>query len=272
MVRLISGLLLCAISAGGLAQAPRPGAAWYEAGHALLGMTEPAVGVSGSWQFDRASNGDIRIVKEEQRLGTAVKGTLMVICDDSAMLTKELAPVKGREMREVDGPVLLLQLALRLLERGVPQGPQTVSGETALDVSEDYNPIRVRRGTAATSEFLPPWRLKGKVARIAPDKIRFEMKFAYSTLAAKDRQFEMDLVGLWQKDSRTAVFENAMPIADWQVYRMDAVAKTVAGNMLLDQVAALYPGRFKTLGDLRSVIERNWDPRSRTRRRDECKL
>lgn len=271
MVRLLLCVALYAVCAGSFAQAPRPGVAWYEAGHVLLGVTEPAVGVSGAWQFDRAGNGDIRIVKEEQRLGTAINGSLMVICSDAALLTRDLTPVRGRELRELDGPVLLLQLALRLLERGVPQGPQAVTGATALDLRESTNAIRVRRGAMASSEFLPPWHLRGKAVRIAPNQIRYEMKFAYSPLAAKDRQFEMELVGLWQKDSRLPVFEHEMAIGDWQVYRMDAVSKNVAGNLLIDQIAVLQPRRFKTLGELRSMIERNWDPRERTRRREECK-
>ncbi len=272
MGRLLLCAVLCAACSGTHAQAPRPGAAWYEAGHVLLGVTEPAVGLSGSWQFDRATNGDIRIVKDEQRMGTAFKGTLMVICGDAAFLTKELAPAKGRELRELDGPVLLLQLALRLLERAVPQGPQAVSGEIAIDVRETMDAIRVRRGTIASTEFLPPWRLQGKAERLAPDQIRFDMKFAYSTIAAKDRQFEMDLVGVWQKETRLPVFAHDTPVSDWQVYRMDAVGKNVAGNYLIDQVAVLQARRFKTLGELRSMIERNWDSRARNRVREECKL
>ena len=63
------------------------------------------------------------------------------------------------------------------------------------------------------------------------------------------------------------VFENTMAIGDWQVYRMDAVTKTVAGNVLLDHIAARYPGKIATLGDLRALMEANWDPRMPTRRR-----
>ncbi len=270
MARLSLCVLLCSLCTGSYAQASRPGTAWYEAGHVLLAVTEPAVGLSGSWQFDRADNGDMRIVKEEQRLGTVVKGSVMMICSDSAMLTRGLAPVKGRETRELDGPVLLLQLALRLLERGLPQGPQAVAGETAFDVRETELPIRVRRGNMARSEFLPPWRAQGKVAPVTPGQIRFEMKFAYSTLAARDRQFQMDLVGVWQRESRVAAFEQDTSISDWQVFRVDAVGKNVAGNFLIDQVAALQARRYQTLGELRTMIERNWDPRQRTRVREEC--
>jgi len=272
MVRCLLGALLCVACAGSYAQAPRPGAAWHEAAHMLLAVFEPAVGFSGSWQFDRASNGDIRIVKEEQRMGTVVKGSVMMICDDAAMLTKGLTPARGSEQREIDGPVLLLQLALRLLERGVPQGPQGVTRETLLDMREVNDPISVRRGTTASSEFLPPWRLQGKAVRLGEDKIRFEMKFAYSTLAAKDRQFEMEIEGLWQKQSRVALFANDTKVDDWSVYRVDAAAKKVAGSLLVEQIAVRQPRSFKTLGEVRLAIERNWDARSRTRQPRECRL
>jgi hypothetical protein len=263
---------LLAVCTGGYAQATRPGAAWYEAGHLLLAVFEPAVGFSGSWQFDRASNGDIRIVKEEQRMATNVSGSVMMICGDAAMLTKGLTPTKGSEQREIDGPVLLLQLALRLLERGAPQGPHGVTRETVLAAREANDSIRVRRGTTAASEFLAPWRLQGKAAPLAADKIRFEMRFAYSTLAARDRQFEMELEGLWQKESRVALFENDMSIDGWQVYRVDAAAKKIAGSLLVEQIAVRQPRAFKTLGEVRSAVERNWGSRAPSRPRRECRL
>lgn len=270
MVRLMLGFLLCVISVVGNAQSPRPGAAWYEAGHVLLGVTEPAVGFSGSWQFDRADNGDVRVIKDEQRVGTSVSGTVMSVCNDRALLIKGLKPARKKELAELDGPVLMLQLALRLLERGMPQGPTAVENSANFDLSETVNAIRVSKGTSVRAEFLAPWRLRGKVERIAPDQFKFDLVFVYANRTAADRRFEMNLVGLWQKASRVAVFEQEMPITDWQVYRVDVVSRIESGTAVFGQGVIPAVVRFRNLGQLRARLERNWDPAGG--RQMECKL
>ena len=271
MVRLILGLLLCAISAAGLAQAPRPGAAWYTAGHVLLGITEPGVGLSGSWQFDQADNGDTRVIKNEQRMGTTVSGAVLAICDNRALLLKDLQPGKGPATHELDGPIQLLQLTLRLLDRGLPQGPQALTGEAAIDASDDANPIKVKASNSA-AEFLAPWRVRGKVARNAPDKIAFDLTFAYTTPAARGRRLEMSLVGLWQQQSRMRVFANDMPVADWKVYRVDPAARVVSGVALIERRVMPQAARFNTLGELRTRIELGWQANPRARKLFECGL
>ena len=46
-----------------------PAAEWYRAGHVTLQLTDAARDFSAEWQFDRADNGDVRLVKTERRDG-----------------------------------------------------------------------------------------------------------------------------------------------------------------------------------------------------------
>ena len=272
MVKLVVGLLMCAISAAGLAQAPRPGAAWYAVAQVLLGFTEPGVGLSGSWQFDQADNGDKRIIKNEQRLGTQVSGSVLAICDDRALLLKDLQPTKGiPATSELYGPVRLLQLVLRLLDRGLPQGPQAITGETAIAARDDVNPIKVTLPDSS-AEFLAPWQVRGKVARIASDQIKFDLTYSYTTAAARGRQLEMTLVGAWSEHSNVPAFGNDMSLAGWTVYRIDPAMRVAAGVSVVERRVVPQAARFNTLGDLRAHIERGWQANPRARRQMECKL
>ncbi len=269
MVKLISGLLLCAISAGGLAQPSRPGAAWYTAGHVVLGITEPSAGLSGSLQFDRADNGDTRVIKNEQRMGTQVSGSVLAICDNHALLLKDLQSPTGPATLELDGPIHLLQLALRLLDRALPQGPQALTGESVIEVRDDLKPITVT-GSNSANEFLAPWQVRGKVARIASDQIRFDLVYSYTATAADGRRLEMSLAGVWHARSRVPAFANDMSLSGWRVYRVDPVGRMVGGAGVLDRKVAPQALSFNTLGELRARIERVWNPNAR--KQFDCNL
>jgi hypothetical protein len=271
MLRLLPGLLLCAVSICGFAQSPRPGAAWYTAGNVQLAITEPAVGLSASWQFDQAENGDTRIVKNEDRMGTKVNGAVLSICDDRALLLHDIPQPKASATVELDGPIHMLQLALRLLDRGLPQGPQALTGAVAMDVSDASNPIKVK-ATNSGVDFLAPWRARGTVTRISEEQNAFDLTYSYTTTAAQGRRLEMNLVGVWNAGRRVAVFGNDTSIADWRVYRVSQAARQVSGTFLIEKQVMLQRVRFKTLGDLRAHIERGWQVRGRPLTNFKCAL
>jgi len=254
------------------AQNPPPAAMWYAAGHVELMVTNSTGEVAGSWQFDRADNGDIRIVKQEQRGATKVSGMLLSVCGDSALALKGIAPVRRHELQELDEPVLHLQLVLRLLARALPQGPLAAGMETGVDLDEQKIPIRVSKGYSVRRDFDAPWHVRGKVSRDAAGNVSYELVFSYANGGANNRRSELRLAGVWQQDSRMHVLDNSLALADWQVYRVDTVATMVGGNARLDAVAVPRPLRFATLGELRARIERMWDPDPKARQQLHCKL
>ncbi len=271
MLKLISGLLLCALSACGLAQSTRPGAIWYTAGNVQLAVTEPAVGLSARWQFDQADNGDTRIIKTEERMGSSINGTVLSICDDRALLLKDIPRPRGAATNELDGPIHMLQLALRLLARGLPQGPLALTGEVTMDVGDESNPIRVK-GTNSSVEFLAPWRARGKVTRISPDQYGFELTYSYSTAAARGRRLQMDVVGLWNATTTAPVLDNNTSLSGWRVYRVSPSVREVSGTFLIEKQVREQPLRIATLGDLRTLIERGWRPNAKPVPEIQCKL
>lgn len=263
-------LALTALSAR--AQSPSPATLWYNAGHVELSVTSSAGEFTAAWQFDRADNGDIRIIKNEQRGANTNNGTLLSVCEDRALLFKDIVPATRREMRELDEPVLHLQLALRLLARALPQGPAAIGAEAAIDINEATTPLRVRKGSTMRRDFLVPWQVRGKVGRAAQDSIRFELAFSHAPADSAGRRDELKLSGVWQQKSQAAAFDNAFAIAEWRVYRVDTVVNFVGGNAELDPFVVPQPRRFQTLGELRSRIERVWVAGPGARKQIECRL
>ncbi len=58
------------------AQKPVPATLWYQVGHVELAATTSAGDLAATWQFDRADNGDMRIIKDEQRGTGKIKGAV----------------------------------------------------------------------------------------------------------------------------------------------------------------------------------------------------
>ena len=264
-----AALVLVVLSAR--AQNLPPATLWHNAGHVELSVTH-STGRVAAWQFDRADNGDVRVIKEEQRGATKVSGTLLSVCNDQALLFKDIVPVKHRELHELDEPILHLQLVLRLLARALPQGPLAVGADANIDVGEQKNPVRVRKGSSVRRDFLAPWQARGKIARRTPQSFSFELAFSHAGVDAAERRDEMKMTGVWQTKSDVSVFDNAFAIADWQVYRVDTEVNYVGGNAQFEPFLVLKPLSFKTLGELRARIERVWSEDPKARKQAECKL
>ena len=122
---------------------------WFSAGHIALTATDGAGGLTAEWQFDRADNGDVQIIKDERRGTAKVSGTLLSVCDDQALLFKDIVPARQHELQELNEPVLHLQLVLRLLARAMPQGLPALGAQTSIDVGDDKNTLRLRKGEYA---------------------------------------------------------------------------------------------------------------------------
>jgi hypothetical protein len=253
------------------AQNPAPPSLWYDAGHVALTVSDSG-GIDAAWQFDRADNGDIRIIKEERRGAATVSGALMSICNDQALLFKDIVPARRRELQELNVPVLHLQLVLRLLARALPQGPPAAATQAGIDVADDKNTLRLRKDYSARKDIGAPWRARGNASRGADGEVRFEMVVTYAVDQAPGRQSELKLAGVWQQQSRVKAIDNAFALAGWRVHRVDTVAEVVAGNTMLDPVAMTTPLQFATVGDVRSRIERWWDPDPKAPKRAECRL
>lgn len=262
---------LSALASAAVAQSPSPATGWYRAGHVTLRLNDAARDFSAAWQFDRADNGDNRVMREERRGTASINGTVMSICDDQALLMKGITPERRHEMRELDEPVLHLQMVLRLLARAAPEGPAALGNDKLVEINEPAAAIRVRKGQEARRDFNAPWQARGRIHREAGGEIAYDIAFSHAGNSAQEPRTELNLAGVWRQESRAHSFDNSSAIADWQVYRVYPVPVTTGGSTVFESMATTKPLRYATLGHLRRHIERAWSPNPKVAPIMECK-
>jgi hypothetical protein len=263
--------LLAAIALNAGAQSSKPADVWLSAGHIHLTAADAASGLSAEWQFDRADNGDVRLIKNERRSSGTVSGTLLSVCSDQAILFKDMVPASRHELRELDEPVLHLQLVLRLLARAMPDGLPRDGSETAIDIGDDKTTLRLRKGHSARKDIGAPWRARGTARRRGSD-VRYDLAVSYAGDNPPHPRMELKVAGLWSAQSRVKALDNALNLAGWRVHRVDIESDVVGGNTVFDSVARTAPLTFATLGDVRAAIGRSWNPNAKAAQRMECKI
>ena len=270
MWKCVVGALLAGAALGAGAQSPRPAEVWFSGGHIALKVAAAGDGLAAEWQFDRADNGDVRLVKNERRGGVNVSGVVLSVCGDRALLLKNIAPAPRHELRELNEPVLYLQLALRLLARAMPDGLPVAGTETAIDLADATNTLRMRKGYSARKDIGAPWRARG-VARRSAAEVRFDLLITYAGDDPPHHPIELKLGGVWEQQSRMPGLDNSYNVGGWRVHRVDTIPEIAGGNTYYDPVARSAPLSFATLGDLRASIGRGWDPNVKAAQRAECK-
>ncbi|MCE2947881.1 MAG: hypothetical protein ACK515_06210 [bacterium] len=238
------------------AAAKKPGAAWYRGNYITLDASEPTAGFRSRWMFERTPGNDIRLVLDEQRKAGPQSGTVLII-GQKALLTRDMVLArKGALMPAVDGPTLLLNLTLRLLERGVPDGPQSVRRERSISVKDDVQALSIETPSAAGT-FLPPWQLTGKVVRKG-DAIEFDLLLVSRSRADAKASNNTALRGSWRSDERKPPeLRDDMPLEGWALHAIAGVAKEVNRRQAIVYDALPRQG-FATLGELRKAIELGW--------------
>ncbi|MDB5808507.1 MAG: hypothetical protein JWN94_629 [Betaproteobacteria bacterium] len=263
--------LLVPMATGAYAQDQKPADVWFSGGHVSLSATAADGSFRAKWEFDRATNGDIRLVKDESRGTLKVSGTLMSVCDDQALLFKDIAPAPRREMYELNEPILYLQLALRLLSRAMPNGLPGAGSETAIDIGDEKNTLRLRKEFSVRKDIVAPWRARG-TARRAGSEVRFDLNVTYLGDLPARKPVELKLSGVWDQQSQMPALANDLNLSGWRVHRVDTVAEVVGGNTVVDSAARTTAQNFATLGEVRAAIGRWWDPNVKAVKQTECKL
>lgn len=236
--------------------AQKPGAGWYRGNYITLDASEPTAGFRSRWTFERTPGNDIRLVLDEQRKTGPQSGTVLII-GQKALLTRDMVLARsGALMPAVDGPMLLLNLTLRLLERGVPDGPQSIRRERSVSVRDERQALTVET-PSATGTFLPPWQLTGKVVRKG-DAVEFDLLLVSRSRVEPGATSNTVLRGRWRSDERKPlVLPDDLALDDWSLHAVVGVAKELNRRQGIVHEAIPRQG-FATLGELRKAIEIGW--------------
>jgi hypothetical protein len=233
-----------------------PAALWYRGNVITLDAAEPKVGFKAQWRFERTADNDIRLVLDEQRKVGPQRGTMMII-GQQALLTRDLTLARpGSVLPAVDGPTLLLNLTLRMLERGVPEGPVAMRRERSVSLSEKTLPINIQT-PSAQGLFLPPWQLTGKVTRKG-DQFVFDLLLVSRSRTDANAAHNTVLRGSWKNEEKTPpVLPSEMALAGWDLYAITGASRAV-GNQAQTVHQAVPRQNFATLGDLRKAMALGW--------------
>ena len=234
----------------------KPAAQWYRGNRVLLEIEEPAAGIKARWQFERSTANDIRLVIDEQRKAGPQRGALLLV-GHKALLTRSLQLARpGSPLPAIDGPALLLNLTLRMLERAVPGGPQSLRSERTVKVADPSVAIVVDTPTAQ-GLFLAPWTLTGKV-RPTAEGVAFDLLLRSRSRTDPDGFNSTSLRGTWRLDDRTPpAFGDDLSLEGWQLHSIQPAPGDARNPSPSLWLAVPRPG-FATLGELRQALGAGW--------------
>jgi hypothetical protein len=187
---------------------------WLAANRWSLHLVEPDA--TFDWTFELSPNNDLRLVIGVHTADRDQRGEILIVAG-KAMAIRGLDDLPaGRELEEVDGPGLTLQLTRELLRRAVPQGPAAVVAAQRAEVEEPTEPLAV--GTLSASAHLPaPWHLTAELRPAGP-ATAFELSLRHGIGSAEEGALRVS--GTCAVADPPPALDDAMPLDGWRVLRI----------------------------------------------------
>jgi hypothetical protein len=204
-----------------------------------LDVEFPGNGYHASWLLHRCTCGDLLIESELNLPGEVEKGELLLV-GQRAVLERGFKSAELESEMSWDAPALMMQLAVQLLERSLPDGPASVVQRTVVSFEEEREGIVLDSGNAVGG-FPAPWAVTTMAEPFQQKYRRFDLKFTFAVPGAVD-EAEMRLKGVGDYSERAFPLAGDMPLADWKL------------NWRNGEDAARAKADVDTLAELRSLI------------------
>jgi hypothetical protein len=233
--------LICALPASSRAAIPAE-TGWHEPSAVRLEMSFPGEGYHASWKIHRCPCGDL-LIESEMSLPGEVHRSELLLVDGRALLSRGFEDGGPNPVEAIDTPALMMQLALRLLERSAPQGPAAISGQLPIDLKEEIHAINLDSGHAAGG-FQAPWSVNGDIQAVTDTWRRFDLLFRFSVLAPGETQAqeaEIRIAGHAEFAHKDFPLTGDTPLEDWRLdwrnepLEIDKPASLAALREALDQ-------------------------------------
>ncbi len=211
---------------------------WADPGQVRLDVTFPGQGYHASWDLYRCDCGDLLVKSELNVPDEAVQGDLLLV-GGRAVLTRGFGQYSDEAAASLDAAALMMQLALRLLERVEPGGPSRVTGETAVQLEDTINHINLDTGTAVGG-FQAPWAIEGTLAPQGQEGRRFDLDFSFSAPGPEGAvTASMRLVGVADFSKREFPIAGSSDLDGWKLdWRddKDAAARAASEAQTLEEL------------------------------------
>ncbi|HMB60219.1 MAG TPA: hypothetical protein VKN35_09935 [Xanthomonadales bacterium] len=219
---------------------------WKDPSSVRLEVDFPGNGYHASWQLFRCRCGDLLIRSELNVPGEVMHGDILLI-DNRAVLMRGYEPENADQI-SLDAPALMMQLALRLLERAVPAGPSAVTVQEEVLVEDDAKGINLDTG-AAVGGFPPPWSVAGSIWPHTQSQRRFDLQFSFNAggVAGDDsQQAQMRLSGVAEYAAEEFPVGDNTEVAAWTLSWRDD-----------NDLAELLAAEAGSVGELRQLLKAN---------------
>jgi len=217
---------------------------WKDPSSVSLEVTFPGQGYHASWDLFRCTCGDLLVRSELNAPGEVVRGEIVLVAN-RAVLMRGYDPEQAGEI-SFDAPGLMMQLALRLLERSAPAGPGPIDKKTDVAVEDKINFINLDTGGAAGT-FPAPWSVSGNIWPQNDTERRFDLlfKFVVADPAGGEAQDgEMRLSGIAQYAPGDFPLAPSAELSGWDLSWRDE-----------KDPAAAKAKKLTTLEQLRAVLK-----------------
>ena len=178
----------------------------------------------------------------------ATHGRIIVLAG-RAMLMKDVQHETGYEIDALDGPVLMHQLVITLLDQAFPKGPSSVSGSFPIRIAQKTRPIRIAT-QSADGLIEAPWTLTG-TARRADGRIGYDLQLAFT---AENSERKLAFTGFWQKAPLATPLDDRMSLAGWTVHWLTPMTSTSDQGTILDYGAKPASQHWADVAALRKYI------------------
>jgi len=190
---------------------------------------------------------------------SGTRGTIIVV-GGRAMLMKGVEHEAGYEIDALDGPVLMHQLVITLLDQAFPNGPTSVVGSVPIKLVQKERAIRIATQSAG-GRLEAPWSLMG-TSRRADNRIEYDLQFV---LTADRSTKSLGFTGFWEKAPAVPLLDDHMSLDGWTVHWLSPMTSTSEQGTVLDYGAKPVSEHWADLAALRKYIAD--EPARRARRR-----
>lgn len=243
--RLVACLLLVAVAAGAQAQTHKPNGS-KECGEPPFGaMCPPRAWMAfarmdvtmklGSYRSDYvillSDSHDIYASYYEQTADAKVRGEALLLAEQ--VLATKADVVDGiRDLRAVDIPLSVAQLATVLLGAAIPDGPAAITSPRTIKAADRDRYVLAPTSTGG-SLYAPPWQMTGKARRTSTTAIAFDIKFTFRQVDAKGelqkgRPITLELAGTADYPAKRADIPDSFNLSGWKFTTPGAESVTAA--------------------------------------------
>ena len=189
---------------------------WADPTGVDLSVEFPGDGYHANWELHRCACGDLLVRSELSVPGEVDKGETLLV-QGRAVLSRGFGDRQAELGSSLDAPALMMQLALRLLERASPAGPAQVTEAVEVDVLDEINPILLE-SFSAVGGFQAPWQVTGRIEPAGETQRRFDLVFEFTAGAGSETQRgRIRLKGLADFSADEFPVSDSASLADWRL-------------------------------------------------------